>query len=251
MNLMKIINKADEEGLLIEPIHVYEKLNNRSDYSIYVSSKLIGEIKVIVKKGNKNSILCGQNCKVHGVNISINGNNNTVIFGAHSVLKATDIRITGDNNLFYFGAFSTVGSMIVMLDSSNGSIKIGDFCMLSNRIMIDNSDHHSIYDLKTGEKVNHDKDVYIGNHVWIGRDVRINKGVYINPDVIVGQGSIVNGILLEKSLYAGIPCRILRKNVTWSRMESEFLSDMESSERNLIFIKKVNKFKQRITNLKI
>lgn len=244
MDIHLIIETIAQQGYLTEPLSSYSISENRPEFNLYESTEVNGKIKINANHGKNNHVLCGRNSQIaENSKIDFSGNNNLVIIGAYSSFLGADIRVIGDNNIFYFGAFSTVGSIIVMLTGQEGKISIGDFCMLSSRIIIDRSDHHSIYDLSTGEKINQDQDVNISNHVWIGRDVRINKGSRINKNSIIGQGAIVAGELSENTLFAGVPARAIRSNVTWSRMKSNNLQEMESSQRHQDFLVKVEKFK--------
>ena len=63
--------------------------------------------------------------------------------------------------------------------------------MLSNNIIIRTSDSHPIFNQTTGERINHAKDVIIGNNVWIAAHATIMKGVHIGDGSIVGFGSVV------------------------------------------------------------
>ncbi len=246
MYFNKILNKAYEQGMLIEPAHIFKQVKKIDNYTLYQSSDVSININLKGDFGKDNIILCGENCKINGGRILIKGTGNIVVIGANSSLNGADIRITGNNNIFYFGAFSTVGSMIVMLSGDERSVLIGDYCMLSNRIMIDVSDHHAIYDINTGKRQNFDKDVNIGNHVWINRDVKINKGVSIDSNVVVEQGAIVNGKLLANTLYGGVPVRPIQSDITWSRMKASSYSEMSSSKRNQEYTLKVEAFKKKI-----
>lgn len=56
--------------------------------------------------------------------------------------------------------------------------------MISRGVTIYDSDFHPIE--KNGENINSEKEIWIGNHVWIGANATILKGVEI------GEGSIVS-----------------------------------------------------------
>ena len=63
-------------------------------------------------------------------------------------------------------------------------ITIGEDVMISRGVTIYDSDFHPIE--KNGENINSEKEIWIGNHVWIGANATILKGVEI------GEGSIVS-----------------------------------------------------------
>ena len=53
--------------------------------------------------------------------------------------------------------------------------------------------------------------VKIDNDVWIGCGVRILSGVSIASRTIVAAGAVVNKSLKPKSIYGGIPAKLLKK----------------------------------------
>lgn len=230
---------------MIEPASLYAYAALTDGASGFASEGVEGDIQVS-SKGAGNSVVRGYKSVSQRSKISFSGNGSTVFLGPNSRVMNADIRVTGDNCLFYFGAFSTVESMIVMLTGPDGRIEIGDYCMLSARIIIDRSDHHSIYDLSTGERINKDKDVTVDDHVWIGRDTRIGKGVQIGRDSVIAQGSVVSGTVHKNSIYGGTPAKCIRQGVTWSRMKVESLSEMESSKRHAEFLARVAALEARI-----
>lgn len=70
-------------------------------------------------------------------------------------------------------------------------VTLGTDVLVSWNCTILDSDGHEIIDAN-GIKINTDKDVVIGNHVWIGSDVTILKGSYIIDDCVLGSNSVVH-----------------------------------------------------------
>ena len=103
------------------------------------------------------------------------------------------------------------------------SINIGHDCMLGGEIEIDTSDFHAMYDLDTGQVLNHGKDVVIGDHVWIANSCHILKGSRIGRGSIIGARSLVTGEIPEECVAAGVPARVIRSRVGWSRASPENL----------------------------
>lgn len=80
------------------------------------------------------------------------------------------------------------------------------------------TDFHAILNLETCRRINHAKDIIIGNHVWLGRNVNVMKGANITDDVVVGMSSMVSSaITVPHSVYAGVPVRIIKEGVSWRR----------------------------------
>jgi acetyltransferase-like isoleucine patch superfamily enzyme len=98
-----------------------------------------------------------------------------------------------------------------------GSIRIGADCMISGGVTINNSDAHTIFDLETGNRVNHARDVVIGDRVWLAERVMVGKGTRIGSGSVIGAASFASGMIPENVVAAGVPARILRRNVGWKR----------------------------------
>lgn len=94
-------------------------------------------------------------------------------------------------------------------------LKFGDDVMLSVNILFLDTDYHPIFDSQ-GERINLDREIVIGNDVWIGCRALVLKGSFIGNNIIVGAGSLVSGKLLsENSIYSGNPANLKKKDITW------------------------------------
>ena len=89
--------------------------------------------------------------------------------------------------------------------------------MFSNNIHIRSSDSHPIVDNETGEIINKDKEVKIGNHVWLAANCKILKGCVIEDGAVVGAHSIVTKQVPSNTIVAGNPARVVKNNITWKR----------------------------------
>ena len=102
------------------------------------------------------------------------------------------------------------------IDGNSKKIMIGKDCMFSYGINIWTGDGHPIYDLTTGERINEDQDVIIGNHVWMGRNVSVHKGGVIPDGCVIGANSFVTKKFEEPNcIIAGTPAKIIKKNIRW------------------------------------
>ena len=98
------------------------------------------------------------------------------------------------------------------------NIKIGADCLFSWDIQIMDTDFHKILD-KDGNQMNLDKDIVIGDHVWIGARSTVLKGACIPANSVVAAGSLVSGRKEEENcIYAGMGkgLDIVKRNVRWS-----------------------------------
>lgn len=134
----------------------------------------------------------------------------------HSYLK---ILFSSKYSKVFIGENFGCGQLDITIDSEPRlTVSIGSDCMFGYPVSIRASDSHTIYDIDTGMPVNFADDIRIGNHVWCGRGVQILKSVQIPDNCIVGMGSIVTAGKFEKNcVIAGVPARIIRKNVNWDK----------------------------------
>tara|TARA_B100000424_G_C22935656_1_gene497893 strand:+ start:895 stop:1638 length:744 start_codon:yes stop_codon:yes gene_type:complete len=226
------------KDLIIESPIFYKSIGT----TLY-SDKVVGDLEVN-DFNSSNCIIRGSCSRSKNTKIVFNGSNNVVFLGPYSKFNNAKLNISGDNNIFILGAFSTVESITATL-KGDSSITIGNESMLSSRIIIDTSDHHSIYDLNSGIRVNIDADVSIESNVWIGRNVIVCKGAKIGTGSIVAQASLVNGTLEPFSIYGGTPAKLIKTNVQWSRMSSDKYNDMLDSPRHKSFLLKKSKLLER------
>lgn len=98
---------------------------------------------------------------------------------------------------------------------ANKKVEFGDNCLLGSNISIQDCDGHHIYDTDGNIKPNQ-KNIKIGDHVWIASDVIIQKGTYIERDNVVSRGSIVYGSFTESNyIIGGFPIGYIKKIGGW------------------------------------
>lgn len=91
-------------------------------------------------------------------------------------------------------------------------IKIGFDTIIAWDVFITDSDWHDVSWDKRADPV------LIGDHVWISHDVSILKGSIIPDGCVVGAKSLVTGSnYTKKALIAGIPAKVLRTDIDWTR----------------------------------
>ncbi|SAI05759.1 putative acyl transferase [Bordetella ansorpii] len=202
--------------------------------------------KVQCANPSGNLIIWGSGSVSNTSNIRISGTGNVVVIGAGTRFTDSTVIVLGSNSVFWFGALSTVGSLTAQI-AAGTKFMIGDECMLSTRIIGDTTDHHGIYDLASGERINPVASIHVGNHVWLGRDVSLGKGSRIGSGSVIGQRSLVNGHACAASdnLYAGVPAKLVRPGIAWSRMSSSTYSEMEKSHRHAEYVQRREALRER------
>ncbi|RUP08789.1 acyltransferase [Hyphomicrobium sp.] len=102
----------------------------------------------------------------------------------------------------------------------NSRVVLGEDCMLGDSIIFQPNDQHAIYDLENLDRVNTKTDIILGDRVWVGLGAFLLAGAEIGEGSIIGAGSIVTGSIPPFSVAAGVPARVVRSNVSWSRNPS-------------------------------
>lgn len=105
------------------------------------------------------------------------------------------------------------------------SVFIGEGSTFSLEVKVYAGDGHTIFDVETGNRTNiptllktgaNSYSIEIQDHVWVGvRSTILNCS--IGRSSIVGAGALVKGKFPNNCVIAGIPAKVVKKNVTWSR----------------------------------
>lgn len=248
MLFKKIVNKfmCSEKRVKFLSFVILKK-KNREHFRHYWENHLKhNRILIIDENGNKVFVR-----KVSGLSIRFLGKNGFVVL--HSpyhffnsyfelldkskiVIKSSQhyakIRAwIGKNNILEIGKdFSSAGTSIYLDNEPNMSIKIGNDCMFSWDVIIRVSDGHTIYETTSKKILNKpEKNITIGNHVWLGQGVHILKNVQIADNNMVGMMSLVNKKFLQtNTIIAGQPAKVIKTHTNWDRrhtlnFENKFL----------------------------
>ena len=167
------------------------------DHSVFVAKGCFLEDAVIRIRGERNSLVFGENCMIGpGCSFWMEGNDISVVIGAGTTFTR---------------------NVQVNAQEAGSHIEIGEDCMFSNHIIVRTSDSHPIYDLETGVRLNPPQDVKIGDHVWIAPDVKIMKGACIGSGSVIGSNTMVSGEVPENVLAVGYPATVVKEKIRWSR----------------------------------
>lgn len=150
-------------------------------------------------------------------NIVSHGNGNLFIAEESEYNFSVTVHYYGKETLCYIDRNCSANSLALHIYGPKTSIIIASDCMFSWGISIFDSDAHELFDIFTLEKINFNKSVLINTHVWIGCGVTILKGVELGSGSVVGANSTVTQNIPKNVVAAGTPCKIIRKNTSWSR----------------------------------
>ncbi|CTQ45379.1 FkbM family methyltransferase [Roseibium aggregatum] len=186
------------------------------------------------KDDNNNEIVFVGNAEMKRAEIIFKEKNSTVVIGHDCILRDARIYVGKNSNVnigdqstidgeIFVGAYSSVkiGKSLSVTHNlkiravESTSVEIGDDCLLASNTSIRTNDGHPLYSTITHERINQSKDIKIGDHVWIGDEAKIYKGVNIGDASIIGACSIVTKDVERNTLVAGIPAKVIKKNITW------------------------------------
>jgi len=89
----------------------------------------------------------------------------------------------------------------------HGKITIGDNCLIASHVSINSvthDTHAAIYHQTVIEK-----EVIIGNNVWLGSHAVILPGIKIGDNAIVGAGAVVTKDVPSGATVVGVPARVV------------------------------------------
>ncbi|MCR5013897.1 MAG: hypothetical protein K6A28_03870 [Bacteroidales bacterium] len=94
-------------------------------------------------------------------------------------------------------------------------ISFGDECLLSWDVLVMDTDEHPIYD-KERVRINPDKPIVVGNHVWIGCKCMLLKGAELPDSTVLAAGTTLRSPFHgEDQIVGGNPPSILKRDVRW------------------------------------
>lgn len=195
--------------------------------------------------GKSLTLILHNNCEVTlGYEIQVNGKNsweffdnakcivgNGVHFGGSKAGGTNTISVRTRGNL-RIGSGTSIGPYYGIMLGMDTFIFIGEDCLLSNNIVLRSCDGHMIFDVMTGEKINDTSSepmqhgIIIANHCWLGYHTTIMYDTKIGEGSIVGAMTFVKGNHPNNCIIAGIPGRVIRKDVAWA--VNEIAEDISS-----------------------
>ena len=135
----------------------------------------------------------------------------TVCFGGKaSIGHGSKLSVRGDLKLGA-GFNMTAESTIVCAKE----ITFGDDCLLAWDVLVMDTDEHPLFD-KDNERINPDKPIVVGNHVWIGCKCVLLKGAEVPNDTVLAAGTLLKSAFAgENQVIGGNPPSILKRDVRW------------------------------------
>jgi acetyltransferase-like isoleucine patch superfamily enzyme len=199
-------------------LHYNNSWKCKTQNNFILKSCFLKRCRFDVKRGKNNTIMIGSKARLRNCKFTMIGNNcNIIIGGGSTIISNVHFWCQNDHSSIYIGSdFTMEGGHIAA--TGGEYISIGDDCMFSEDVEIRNGDSHAIIDVLSQKRINYEKPVTIGDHVWITAHVRILKGVTIPSNTIIGNSSLVTSSLeKENAIYSGIPAKLIKENINWTR----------------------------------
>ena len=92
----------------------------------------------------------------------------------------------------------------------DGHIYVGDRVMFGPNVIITTASHPVEPDLRA-RGLQYNKDIRIGENVWIGAGAILLPGICIGKNTVIGAGSVVTHDIPDDVVAVGNPCRVLRE----------------------------------------
>lgn len=206
------LNKIVSLGYRLVGRSYFFKQNNNT---LEASLAYLWKVKFNIQ-GRNNKIIFGRGVRIKNTVINVYGDDNTLILEDYARVHNSTFVLHQNNCKIQIGKFSSAERALFAAVEHESKISIGEDCMISTDVEIRTSDSHKIYSLE-GVRINPKKDVFIGNHVWIGAHANVLKGVTIQDGSIVGFGSILTKNVPARCVVAGDPAVVVKKDVIWER----------------------------------
>ena len=136
----------------------------------------------------------------------------TVSFGGKaSIGHGSKLSVRGDLKLGA-GFNMTAESTIVCAKE----ITFGNDCLMAWDVLVMDTDEHPLYN-KENVRINPDRPIVVGNHVWIGCKCVLLKGAEIPNDTVLAAGTLLKSAFTgEEQVIGGNPPSILKRDVHWA-----------------------------------
>jgi acetyltransferase-like isoleucine patch superfamily enzyme len=211
------------EGILFRTRHgslirTVKRRISGTNHRIIIHPDAVLRNVVFILKGEGHRIEIASRCILRNVTFYVIGSSHTVLLGSGVRFKRGGcLWLENTRGSIHIGENTTFEETHLAVTGDNTSIKIGNDCMFAYDIDVRTGDSHALLDAN-GRKINPEKSVEIGDHVWIASHCSVLKGVSLSAHTVVATRSTVTKLFSKTNLLiGGSPAKIIKEGITWSR----------------------------------
>lgn len=196
--------------------------------------------------GRSNRLVVHPGARFSGLVVEFNCSNGYVEVGPSQGVPALNSTMrVGEDSRIIIGQNVSCTARVGLSAVEGTTLTIGDDVMFSTGNQVRTDDGHPIFDVHNLKRVNRSRDITIGSHVWLGWDSKILGGTTIGDGSVVAMGAIVKGVFPNNCIVAGVPARMVRRDIAWERphlsmAEPFYKPDASSVERSAFWHPTVN-----------
>ena len=135
------------------------------------------------------------------------------------------------------GSLNAIGENCSILISTNFSdppyVRLGNNVQFSTCTLIGHDGSIGMLNQAYGVKLDSVGKIDIRDNVFVGFQAIILPGVTIGVGSIIGSGSVVTKPVGAKQLWAGVPARMLRENVSWVISHPAIAEEVDALPRKI------------------
>ena len=168
--------------------------------------------------GSNNRLVVADQIRLAGLSVSFNCDDGLVEIGPSSGVPAFSANIrVGQDSTVRIGTNVSSTSRVGISAVEGTTITLGDDVMFASENQLRGDDGHPIFDVRSGKRVNPARDITVGDHCWIGARAVLLGGTTLGRGSVVGMSALVKGTFPNNCVLAGIPAKLVRRDVAWER----------------------------------
>lgn len=185
----------------------------------------------------------GDPIRAAGVEITFSGSNNTLCIAPDALFKRLRVEFKGSGSHVSIGRAwgprpsqwvinvghgccvdigndVTTTSLVYIVAAEGSAVRVGNDCMFATAIELRATDSHAIYEIDSGERINHSQDVVVGDHCWLATAAVIMPGGSLGAGSVLGHRATLIGRTPENCVAVGVPARAVRHGIKWERPQT-------------------------------
>lgn len=194
-----------------------EPYNDAAGNEIRYAGPAVEGVRIKIR-GSRNRLVVSRRARLGTLRIDFDNDDGLVRIGASRGVPAFSAAIrVGQDSEVIVGANVSTTSIVAMSAVEGAAIHLGDDVMIASDNELRADDGHPIFDVRTGRRVNVSRSIVVGDHVWLARRAVCLGGAFVGSGSVVGYGAIVTGQFPNNVVLAGVPAKVVRRDIAWER----------------------------------